>query len=196
MQVSCPCCQTTFPIEAGLLDGDGKRLAQVLASAEPAFGRAIIGYLRLHKPAKTVLRMAKAARLAEEVIALAGAAEIRRGGLARPNNASYWAAGIEQMLDTRAKLRLPLTGHGYLMEVAFGLADSADAALERQTEAQARVGKHRDHGSEKTASTPVESPLQNALAYIAQQLHMGTMTPETAETERARVRAKFGVAHG
>lgn len=192
MKIVCPECQTAFPISAGFFDADGKKLGIALASAEPALGRAIVQYLALHKPEKTVLRLAKAAKLAEEVIALAAAPEVRRGGVARPNRFGYWVQAIEQMVDGRAKLRLPLSGHGYLTEVAFGVADSVDAATERQRETDARVGKHLREGSEKSVSAPVESKLQNALAYIAQQVHVGTMSQEQAETERAKAREKYG----
>ena len=197
MQATCPCCQTAFPLEAGMLDADAKRLALVLAGADPALGRALIGYLRLHKPAKTVLRMGKAAKLAEEVVALATASEVRRGGVSRPNAARYWAMAIEQMLELRDKLRLPLSGHGYLTEVAYSLADSADAAFERQTHADARAGKHLAAASEKSepAQQPLETKLQNALAYIAQQLHIGSITAEQATEQRAAARAKHGVKH-
>ena len=198
MQATCPCCQTAFPLEAGMLDADAKRLAMVLAGADPALGRALIGYLRLHKPAKTVLRMGKAAKLAEEVVALATASEVRRGGVSRPNAARYWAMAIEQMLELREKLRLPLSGHGYLTEVAYSLADSADAAFERQAHADARAGKHLAQESVKpdqTPSKPAETKLQNALAYITQQLHIGSITAEQATEQRAAARAKHGVKH-
>lgn len=196
MKIVCPCCQTSFPVEAGLLDADGKKLGMALAGAEPSLGRAIIQYLSLHKPAKTALRMAKSAKVAEEVVALATAPEIRRNGLGRPNAVRYWVGAIEQMVDNRAKLRLPLSGHGYLIEVAFGLSDKQDAARERQAEADARAGKHLGGGSGNAVQTPKETPLERQLNWIARMVELGQFTDAKAEEERAKARAKFGDSDG
>lgn len=189
MQVICPCCQSEFPIEAGWLDGDAKRLAMLLARAEPALGRAVVGYLRLHRPAKQSLRLTRAAKLAEEVLALASAGEVCRGGLCRPCTSATWVAAIEQMLDGRAKLRLPLSGHGYLTEVAYSLADQADAIAERQREQHLREGR-RPAAPVPTVTT--ETPLQRDLAWIDQQLGYGAITAEQAQQQRAAARAKHG----
>lgn len=190
MKIVCPECQSQFPISAGFFDADGKKLAIALAGAEPALGRAIVQYLALHKPLKTVLRLAKAAKLAEEVIALASAGEVCRGGLRRPAPVSAWAQAIESMLDGRAKLRLPLSGHGYLTEVAFAIADKADALAERQTHEHLRAG-HRPAAA-STRGAPVESRLANQLAWIAQQVLVGAMEPAEAERLRVEARDKYG----
>lgn len=189
MKLTCPECQTSFPLAAGFFDADGKRFGMVLASAEPSLARAVIHYLALHKPAKTALRLARAAKLAEEVLALACDREVSRGGLCRPSTPAVWVQAIETMLEGRAKLRLPLSGHGYLTEVAFAAADKADAAAERQTHERLRVGKRPDTPS---STAHVESRLGNQLAWISQQLRFGTMTPVEAEQERATARSKYG----
>lgn len=69
--------------------------------------------------------------------------------------------------------------------------------FERQTHADARAGKHLAAASEKSepAQQPLETKLQNALAYIAQQLHIGSITAEQATEQRAAARAKHGVKH-
>lgn len=175
-----------------MVDGDAKRLAVILGGMEPALARAVVAYLRFHKPEKTVLRLGKAAKLAEEIHALATAPEVRRGGVGRPNRVAYWVAAIEQMQDARAKLRLPMSGHGYLTEVAFSVADSADAQAERQAEQEKRVGKHLDMPSGATAAPRRESKLQNALAYITQQLHIGAIDADQAAQARAAAREKHG----
>lgn len=195
MHATCPHCAFQAEIEAFFADDEGKRLAAVVAELPAECGRAVLAYLRLFKPAKTGLRTARAVKLAREVVALVAAGTVckdERSGVRRPTSPSMWAQGIEQMLAQRDRLTLPLETHGYLRAVVFGLADSADAAAERQRETDARVGKHLRDGSEKPAPTPVETKLQNALAYIAQQVHMGMMTSDEAEAERAKARAKYG----
>ncbi len=194
-QATCPHCAFQAEIEAFFADDEGKRLAAVVSELPPECGRAVLAYLRLFKPAKTGLRTARAVKLAREVLALVAAGSVckdERSGLRRPASPSMWAQGIEQMLAQRDRLSLPLESHGYLRAVVFGLADSVDAAAERQREADARVGKHLRDGSEKPAQAPVESKLENALAYIAQQVHLGTMTAEQADAERRLAREKHG----
>ncbi|HEY1071239.1 MAG TPA: hypothetical protein VGE33_12005 [Thermomonas sp.] len=195
MQATCPHCAFQGEIEAFFADDDGKRLAAVVAELPAECGRAVLAYLRLFKPAKTGLRTARAVKLAREVLALVAAGSVckdERSGVRRPASPSMWAQGIEQMLAQRDRLSLPLESHGYLRAVVFGLADSVDAAAERQREADARVGKHLRDGSEKPVPAPVESKLENALAYIAQQVHLGTMTAEQADAERRLAREKHG----
>lgn len=192
---TCPHCAFQAEIEAFFVDDDGRRLAAVSAELPPECGRAVLAYLRLFKPPKTGLRTARAVKLAREVVTLIAAGTVckdERSGVRRPASPSMWAQGIEQMLAQRDRLSLPLESHGYLRAVVYGLADSVDAAAERQREADARVGKHLREGSEKPVSAPVESKLQNALAYIAQQVHVGTMSQEQAEMERAKAREKYG----
>ena len=112
-----------------------------------------------------------------------------RSGVRRPALPATWAAGIEQMLAQRGTLTLPLANHNYLRAVVFGLADKADAAAERQTEEQRRVGQHRT-GTSGTADTA--TPLQNHLQWISQMVERGGFTAEEAEAERAKAREKYG----
>lgn len=194
MQATCPDCGAHGHLSAFFAEGDGKRLAAVLAGMTPELGRATIAYLGLFKPAKTALRMARAVKLAHELESLATAGSVcrdERGGVRRPCTPATWAAGIEQMLQQRAVLTLPLENHNYLRAVVFGLADKADAAAERQREADARVGKHLTSPSGKAVASS-ESKLENLLAWISQQVSIGAMVPEEAEAARAAARQKYG----
>lgn len=167
MNVTCPSCGVDFAIEAGFLEGDGKRLAAILAGMDAAVGRATVVYLRLFKPPKTSLRLARAAAIAKEVADLVDAGSVARDertGVRRPATPAMWAAGIEQMLAQRDSLELPLTGHGYLRAVVFGLADQADASAERQREVDARAGRREPAGPAPASAD--ESKLQNELDYL------------------------------
>lgn len=194
MRATCPDCGTQGHVSAFFVEDEGKRLATTLAGMVPELGRATIAYLGLFKPAKTALRMARAAKLTQDLDALANAGSVcrdERGGVRRPCTPSTWAAGIEQMLAQRGALTLPLENHNYLRAVVFGLADKAEAAIERQRETDARVGKHLTAPSGKTV-TSSESKLENQLNWIAQQLSVGAMSKEDAEAERANARQKYG----
>jgi hypothetical protein len=187
MRVCCPVCDTEFPVEAGFAEADGKRLAAVLAGLDGVLGRTLLGYLRLWKPAKTQLRVAKAVKIAQEVAALVDTGEVRRGGIGRPATSIMWAAGIEQMLGSRDKLRLPLTSHGYLIEVVFGMADRVDAAQERSQEQNLRKGDRREAPPPAAASK-----LQSELEAIDQFERLGGLTPEEADRRRNEAREKYG----
>jgi hypothetical protein len=191
MQVCCPVCDAEFPIEAGFIEGDGKRLAALLAEAEPALGRALVGYLRLFKPAKTALRVTRAAKLAGELLDLVRAGEVSRAGSTRRTAPGLWIAGIEQMLATRDRLRLPLSGHGYLAEVVFALADRADAAIERQREEDRRVGRGRE-GSATNAGAPLPASalLAGEIDYARRMVEYGAWTPEESDAHIAKARQK------
>lgn len=192
MQLCCPTCGTEFPIEAGWAEADGKRLGVVLAGFDPAVGRAAIGYLRLFKPAKTALRIAKATRLLEELAALIATGRVcrdERGGVERPAKPAHWAAGMEQMLGQRDRLSLPLESHGYLRAVVFGLADAADAAAERAREEAARNRPASPATTPSAAVAPdTENPLQKQMNWITQQLRYGAIDEAEAERQRAALR--------
>lgn len=193
MQVCCPVCATDFPIEAGMIEGDAKRLGALLAGLEPTLGRALVGYLRLFKPTKQGLRLARAVKLANEVALLVATGEVcrdERAGVRRPASPAMWAAGMEQMLTQRERLSLPLDNHNYLRSVVFALADRADAAQERSLEEARRGGQRRQRPAENQAT-----PLEKALEWVEHQLRLGMISPEQAEADRQDARAKHGGAH-
>lgn len=195
MRATCPDCGAQAHVSAFFVEDDGKRLAALLADMEPILARAVIGYLGLFKPAKTALRMQRAACLVDELRAFVATGTVckdERSGVRRPATPAMWAQGIEQMLAQRASLVLPLQGHGYLRAVVYGIADSADAAAERQKESDARLGKHLAGGSGKALAL-AETKLQNALRFIEQQVAYGAYaSPEEAEAARAEARRKYG----
>ncbi len=195
MRATCPECGAAAHVSAFFSEADGKRLAMIVADMPPELGRAVLAYLGLFKPLKTSLRLARAAKIAQEVALLVNAGSVcrdERNGVRRPATPAMWATGIEQMLAQRASLTLPLESHGYLRAVVFGLADKADAVVERQKESDARVGKHLREGSENTPEPRKESKLEGQLVWIRQMQDIGYFTSEQAEAERAEARVKYG----
>lgn len=195
MRATCPECGAQAHISAMFVEDDGKRLAMIVAGMAPELGRAVLAYLGLFKPAKTALRLARAAKIAQEVADLVGTGTVcrdERAGVRRPASAANWVAGIESMLAQRGKLSLPLESHGYLKAVVFGLADAADAVRERQRESDARAGKHLGGVSGITPSPHQETPLQRQLIWIARMVEMGQFSAEQADAERAAAREKYG----
>jgi hypothetical protein len=189
MRVSCPCCATEFPIEAGMIEADGKRLAAMLAGMEPALGRAALGYLRLFKPAKQGLRLARAVKIVQELAGLIDAGRVcadERVGVWRAATPALWAAGIEQLLATPPS-GLPLGGHAYLRKVVFTLAEKHEAEAEKQIEEQRRSGHHRSG----PARAPEEDRLTNAIRYADQMLALGGWTREQRDAYIAEARIRY-----
>lgn len=179
MQMQCPCCGEQFPFEAGFADADGKQLAALFAKLDPKLGRAVLNYLRLFSPAKRSLRMTRAIRLVEELLALVEAGVVQRDARtaeSKPAPPRLWTAGIEQMIAQRDRLSLPLESHNYLRAVVFGIA--ADPA---QAQAAAPAKQPR------ASSTPQQS-LQDAIGRIEADLRLGLINEEQAESRRRAAR--------
>ena len=190
MHVTCPTCSESFPIAAGFLEPDGKRFGMLLAGMEPALGRAVVDYLALFTPGRQKLRLARAVKLVAALDALVREGSVcrdERGGVRRPATVAHWVAGIEQMLEQRAKLTLPLSGHNYLRAIVYGLADQADAAAERTREADKRSGR-------RTGPSPPSAtadPLADQLSYLDQMHDYGKLTDAEWDAERAKAYAKY-----
>jgi hypothetical protein len=192
MQVCCPVCSAEFPIEAGLVEGDAKRLAAVLADLEPVVARALIGYLRLFKPPKTALRVARAVKLAREVVDLIDAGEVSRDertGMRRSAAPAMWAAGMEQMAQKRESLTLPLDGHNYLRVVVFALAEQQAARAEARAEEAKRTGQHR-----RTAPgghTEAETARDREIAFVRQIHSYGQIDDAERDRQLATIASKY-----
>ncbi len=186
MHVTCPSCNDSFPIVAGFLEPDGKRFGMLLAGMEPALGRAVLEYLALFTPAKQKLRLVKAVKLVAALDALVREGTVcrdERGGARRPASSAHWVAGIEQMLEQRAKLTLPLGNHHYLRAIVYGVADQADAAVERQREADKKAGRHLGDQpiSGDRAAAEARMARQEAIGRIETDLKLKLITPEKAQ---------------
>lgn len=194
MHVTCPSCNDSFPIAAGFLEPDGKRFGMLLAGMEPALGRAVVEYLALFTPAKQKLRLVKAVKLVAALDALVREGSVcrdERAGARRPATSAHWVAGIEKMLEQRAKLTLPLGNHHYLRAIVYGIADQADAAGERAREAAIRTGR-RPVGPSPTSVAA--DPLKEQLLYVDKMHEYGKLNDEEWDAERAKAFAKYGKA--
>lgn len=190
MRLTCPCCASEFPIEAGLIEADGKRLAAQLGNMEPVLARAVLGYLRLFKPAKHGLRMARASKLIAELEALIRTGQVcrdERTGVHRPATPAMWATGIEHMLANPPSG--PLQNHHYLRAVVFALADKADAQAERAREDAARQGRHRS-ASNPAPQRLAPDPVQVAIDYANHMHHLGAWTDEQRDSHITKARNK------
>lgn len=65
MRVTCPCCATDFPLEADMLDADGKRVAAQLAGMDGTLRQGVNGHLRTFKPDNTARQRGASNTVAE-----------------------------------------------------------------------------------------------------------------------------------
>lgn len=141
MNLTCPCCAGRFSVEAALTD-DAARSAVTAALKLPApLGDLILRYMALYRPINRALSWDRAARLLAELLEPIHAAQLNRNGRVWPAPLDTWRAALEQMLEKRDTLTLPLKSHGYLFEVVAGIAAKAQDAGERKRE---RSLQHRD----------------------------------------------------
>lgn len=163
MQLTCPCCSARFPVEAALTD-DAARATVAAALALPApLADLTLRYLALFRPVKRALSWDRAARLLTELSACVRSAQVTRNGIAHAAPQDLWRAALEQVVEGRDRLTLPLKSHGYLFEVAAGLATKKQGAREVVEEQRKR---HRSH-ADTAGPRPLAEAIQRAASYQA-----------------------------
>jgi len=121
MQMNCPVCHATFPLESALQHEAGREVMSMLAGMQPELARALLHYIGYFRPAKQQLGWGRALKLMQEVINLDGSA---------PGPASLTAALAEasRALDDKRQQPgwKPMGNHNYLRRVL----DSVQAGLD------------------------------------------------------------------
>lgn len=111
--------------------------------------RPLLSYVTLFAPAKTALRYERVASLSTELVEMIRAAKLERAGRTWTAPLDYWRQAMEEIVQRAhgtSGLRLPLTSHGYLLEIVMGYANKSESAAETKTEQQ-RAG-HAGHGTQ------------------------------------------------
>lgn len=169
MNLTCPCCAARFSIEAALTD-DAARAAVTAALKLPApLGDLILRYLALHRPDKRALSWDRAARLLTEMMEPIHAAQLTRNGRVWPAPLDAWRIALEQMLDKRDTLTLPLKSHGYLFEIVAGMASKAEGVSEARREESLRQRDGARSGAPKKAADVIDKAARAAAAASAAQ---------------------------
>lgn len=158
MRLTCPCCGAQYSLEALLTDA-AARQAVAAALALPGLGDRLVRYLGLFRPpGGRGLTWDRVARLLDELHAALAAGQIERHGQTWPAPLDYWQLALDQILDSRPTLILPLKSHGYLYEILVGLSrKAAEASAARQEvaaeQARARAGARRGQMQSAAALT-------------------------------------------
>jgi hypothetical protein len=143
-------------------------LAEIVTISLPLGGK-LVRYIRLHKPAKHVLRIEKVSTLLKEL-----APDLRRGVITVKGGRD-WAAPVQIWSDAldevfRAQntgtLNLPLQGNGYLYAVITRLSNSIEASAERtrEIERQQRAYRHTEPSPLAALAAAVVTAAPPALA--------------------------------
>lgn len=140
MRLTCPSCGAMHSVEALLADANARRAVLAAADLPGGLGERVVRYVALFRPRERALSWDRAAKLLEEMAAAIAAGQIERDGRAYPAPHEYWRTALDQMLDGRAGLALPLKTHGYLYEIIAGQSRRADQrAAERAEVADERA---------------------------------------------------------
>lgn len=133
---------------------------------------SILSYLTLYRPAKSALSWKKALRITKELAGMVTTGHVlEQGKVARPCPPQIWAMAIEQMIERRSTLSLPLANHNYLRKIAYSIADQEDAKKEMARNQDERTGNHRRPAAVQVDDglLPIERALREKEARVAGQ---------------------------
>lgn len=125
MQLTCPCCAARFPIEAALTDEQARQAVATALQLPAPLGDRLLRYVGLFRPAQRALSWDRVGRLLGELLEMIDGGAVERKGKSWAAPMAAWQEALEQMLTRRDKLDLPLTSHGYLLEIVAGVAQKA-----------------------------------------------------------------------
>ena len=182
---TCPVCGAEESLDAMLhrmiQDDEARRLIYEVMTRSFVLGGHVARYLRLHKPAKHRLSMAKARTVLAELVPAVTGSFTRKGRewqLGRDGWDAAFAAVFRQAES--GALQLPLSGNAYLFEVAMQLADKAEAAAEKQHEHSLRSREYRSDAATDIAAVAANALQQRdpALVKLDQDSARATPMPE------------------
>ncbi len=176
MRLICPACGAIASAETWLNDGVCREVLARITGLPAPLPKVALGYLGLFRPGERGLTWKKALQLADEITALVAVGYVSVAGkVDRDCGPVIWAQAMEQMIEQRGRLRLPMKNHNYLRQIAWEIADSED----RRNESTARnkqgrpllrthdpLEKARQEYDEKLASGQVDPFLRSMLERV------------------------------
>lgn len=154
----CPCCNAMVSLDAMVHDDDARALLALLAEWPAVVGRAYVRYLGLFRHASRAVSWGKLRRLTTELASQIREEKVVRDGRSLPAPHVLWAEAMDELVERRGRpgFRLPLSGHGYLLEVVMAKAEPLAEAEARAVE-QARI-KQEEQLRRGQRPAPVEAP--------------------------------------
>ncbi len=161
MNGTCQTCGTVAPIEWFLSETEYRQLCGILVALPKDIQAVVFLYLGLFRPVTgRAIQSKKATRLLTEIKQLiaAGHVQVDRK-VARPCPPRIWALAIEQMVERRDRLNLPMPNHNYLKSIAYDLADQADCQNEKKAHSSMMI---RKPAPDRSIADPARDPLEIA----------------------------------
>lgn len=156
----CPCCFALVSLDAMVSDDEARALLAMVAEWPALVGRAYVRYLGLFRHASRAVSWGKLRRLTAELAVQVREEKVVRDGRTLPAPHLIWAEAMEELTERRGRpgFRLPLTGHGYLLEVVMGKAEPLAEAQSRLEEKARIAQEQRLRQERRPAAAGDESP--------------------------------------
>jgi len=162
MKLICPGCGAIASAESWMNDAACRETLLVIAKLPAPLSAAALGYMSLFRPGTRALSWKKALRLVKEIDALTTKGFVSiQGRVDRNCSATIWSRAMEQMVEQRAGLSLPMPNHNYLKKVAYDLADQADYQGEKKGQTQA-AARPRTPAPDRAEADPLLDPMEKA----------------------------------
>ena len=159
MKLVCPGCGAIVSAECWLNDELSRSTLSVVAGLPAPLPKSILGYLSLFRPLQSGLTWKKALRLTDEIKELTGKGYVNvQVKVDRDCPPRIWCQAMDQMVERRIRLGLPLKNHNYLRQVAWQLADQEDAQAEKNKPAVHRP--QRQNREPQAISNPLDQYIQ------------------------------------
>jgi hypothetical protein len=166
-------------------DASARRVAALFGELPPEVARVIPPYLALFRPLKTGLRWSRTETILSELVSMIREGYKRGGRRVRPAP-SVWVDALHSVVGR--DFRRPLRGHGYLLEVAAGLASQSEAAEEHAHHESLRKGKRP---AREAAAAPV-SRVDQAIEAVLYRFESGYLSEAQRDAEIAQIRGEDG----
>jgi hypothetical protein len=160
MKLICPACGAIASAESWMNDANCRETLLIISRLPSPLPKATLGYVGLFRPGRQALSWKKALRLVGEIEALTGNGYIHVAGRVDRNcPARIWAQAMEQMVERRTGLTLPMPNHNYLCKIAYDLADQADCQHEKKQHVAAQQKRPRP---DRSVADPLLDPMEKA----------------------------------
>ncbi len=166
MHITCPQCNGTAGAETWKLacpfcgalaqtsdwSGEDQILLETALKIPNILYAEVMRYIAMFRPQKSVLAKKKTIDKLQELSQFVNAEYVQwKNFPARPNTPKFWKDAMQKIFAQRG-LRLPLTSHGYLRSIAYGMAEETDRENEYERNRQEREGKWKRDA--QTAEVP------------------------------------------
>lgn len=159
MKLICPACGAVASAESWENDLAAREAIMVVSKLAVPVNKHALGYVSLFRPDQRSSSWKKTLRILQEIEQLVATGYVHiQGKVDRDCPPRIWAAAMEQMIEQRHSLRLPMASHIYLTKIAWDMADQADRRAEqKQTTTHTESRPVADGGAD-----PRRDPLEKA----------------------------------